>query len=362
MPEPQIPDSPGEVKYCHGCGLHCPAKDDVCLRCGYPLDRLAERQLLLSVIAELHQCACDGGAQVHINSLAQFSPQTIRSLRRVATYGGATRTVAWLIGHYRARLDQLSKPGEQIAKPIDPVQQGRVKQDAKDHAMISRLLWPLPNSQPDAVAGPEPNSGMVASPSVPLPTPRPAAASGPKQAMSPGVKSQPSVPLPRPHLRYPNLMTTVRPLIEAPDKSMMMLGTFMLLLAILALPFLRQFSLLAVVITVVAQLLFGSLAIITRRSQPFHNFSRLYAVFFSFTIPILVIDITSLYSSINIPTVIAVAALYASITYGAFAMHQRFSPFGYLATISLVTSVVAFTLIFQHGYQWATCGVLLLAL
>src|SRR5579875_290687 len=192
MPEPQIPDSPGEVKYCHGCGLHCPAKDDVCLRCGYPLDRLAERQLLLSVIAELHQCACDGGAQVHINSLAQFSPQTIRSLRRVATYGGATRTVAWLIGHYRARLDQLSKPQEQAAKRVEAVQQGEGRQDAKDHVMISRLLWSLPDSQP-ATAEP----GVVANPSAILPPP-------PLPVVRPEPKSkpQPPIPLPRPHLRY----------------------------------------------------------------------------------------------------------------------------------------------------------------
>ena len=380
MLEPQIPDSPGGVKYCHGCGLHCPAKDDVCLRCGYPLTRLAERQLLLSLIAELRQCADDGGAQVHIGSLAQFSSETIRSLRRVATYGGATRTVAWLIEHYRARLDQLSKPQEQAAKRVESVQQEEGRQNAKDHVMISRLLWSLPDSQPAAaepevlanraailppsspISRPESKPGLAGSSPVPLPTPRPAAASGPKRAVSPGMKSQPPMPLPRPHLRYPNLMKTVRPLIEAPDKSMMMLGTFMLLLAILALPFLRQFSLLAVIITIVAQLLFGSLAVITRRSQRFHNFSRLYAIFFTFTTPILVIDIISLHRSINIPAVIAVAALYAAVTYGAFALHQRFSPFGYLASISLIASVVAFTLTLQRGYQWATCGVLLLAL
>jgi hypothetical protein len=353
MLEPQIPDSSGGVKYCHGCGLHCPAKDDVCLRCGYPLNRLAERQLLLSVIAELHQCANDGGAQVHVGSLAQFSPETIRSLRRVATYGGATRTIAWLIEHYRARLDQLSKPEEQAAKPIEPVQQGKRRQDAEDHVMISRLLWPLPDSQP-AAAEPEAlaNRAAILPPSSPISRPE----------SKPGVAGSSPVPLPKPHLRYPNLMTTLRPLIEAPDKFMMMLGTFMLLLAILALPFLRQFSSLAIAITVAAQLLFGSLAIITQRSQRFHNFSRLYAIFFTFTTPILVIDIISLHSSINIPAVIAVAALYAAVTYGAFAVHQRFSPFGYLASISLIASVVAFTLTFQRGYQWATCGVLLLAL
>lgn len=351
MAEHQVSPSAQGVSNCRGCGFRISGASGTCPRCGYPMDPSEEFRLLAAVTADLKKCAGAGGANIRVNTLTQFSAPAIHALQRVAVYGGAARTVGWLIWHYQERLSELREAGIAAVSPADISREVTVKSEAKD--VMSTGVSPVALPPPSHARLP-----LVRSSVQPVPGGAAPARSG-VSPMPAGLQTT----LPAPRRPRPNYAATLRPLVDSPAGLMVALGTFLILIAILALPFLRQFSSLAIGVTVGAQIFFAAMAAATRRTARFREFSRLYAVFFAITIPLLVIDIVLVYQgSVNIPIVVAVAALYAAVTYGAFAIYQRFSPFGYLSAVSLVASVAAFALAFQDGYQWAACAALLPAL
>ncbi|HVB62352.1 MAG TPA: hypothetical protein VNE61_14245 [Ktedonobacteraceae bacterium] len=332
MPEqtPLLPATPARAWYCRGCGLRIVAESGVCARCGYPLDSAEEQRLLVDVTKDLRNFAGAGGANLPAGAVLHLSAPTIRALRRAASFGGAERTVGWLIWRYQMRLAELHEPGREMIPPAELSRQPTVA------PVVQR-------ASPPVFAPPAPPTVYTNAP----PT-----FAGPLPAQA----------LPAPPTLRPNHVATLRPLVDSPAGLMVALGTFLILIAILALPFLRQFSSLAIGVTIGAQLFFAAMAAATHRSAHFREFSRMYAVFFAITVPLLVIDIITLYSGANISIIIAMAAFYAAVTYGAFAIYQRFSPFGYLSMISLVTAVIACVLAFPGGSSWVASATLLLAL
>jgi hypothetical protein len=331
------------ASYCRGCGLRIVEESSACARCGYPFESAEEQRLLADVTADLRNFACAGGANLPTGAFLHLSAPTIRSLRRVASFGGAKRTIDWLIQHYQARLAELQGPGKAAILPTETAQQPTVA-PVVQRASLPAKLSPSPTVAPvvqRASPAPQPvhfNSQLtVADPS-----------------------SARALPAPRPP--RPNRVAQLRPLVDSPAGLMVALGTFLILVAILALPFLYPSSSLPIGVTVGAQFFFAAMAVATHRSARFREFSRMYTVFFVLTVPLLVIDIIRLYGVGNITIVVALAAFYAAVTYGAFAIYQRFSPFGYLSMISLVTAIIACVLAFTNDYGWIASATLLLAL
>jgi hypothetical protein len=353
---PLLPAHQIATQHCRGCGLRIVDESSSCARCGYPFESAEEQRLLADVTADLRKFAYAGGAYLPAGMFIHLSTPAIRALHRAASYGGAKRTIDWLIQHYQARLVELQEPGQVTIPPKEISQQPTVS-PVVQRASPPTIAPVVQRSSPSAEILQPPTA---VPPVVQRASPAPQPVHFNSQLRVADPSSAQVLPAPRP--TRPNRVATLRPLVDSPAGLMVALGTFLILIAILALPFLLHFPSLVIGVTVGAQFFFAAMAVATHRSTRFREFSRMYAVFFVLTVPLLVIDIIRLYGVGNITIVVALAAFYAAVTYGAFAIYQRFSPFGYLSMISLVTAIIACVLAFTNDYGWIASATLLLAL
>lgn len=329
---------------CLGCGYALPAQDEaVCPTCGYPLKIEQEVQLLDTALRDLRILAAAGGAALPIGRLAQISDTSVSALRRVARYGGAQLNVVGLTQRYQRRLQTLLQAPTSQAGQVGGVQGVSPSAPTNDPVRVAASI-----SQGSI----RPNQVLRSAPSGTVP------AAPPSRAFPP---STPPVQRPRPVPRAPRRspITTLRPLIESPAGLMVALGTFLLLLAILVLPFAFRGSPLPLPLTLGAQAFFVVMTIATRRSPRFRDFSGIYAGFFALTVPLLALDVFQSSLMTNLPWLIGLAALYATITYGAFAILQRFSPFGVLSVTALLVADIALTRAVTGSYQWVAATLLI---
>ncbi len=304
--------------FCKGCGWPLPEQAGAnCPTCAYPLEALQERRLLETAARDLQALVQAGGALLSVSGLARLSDTSIQALRRVAKYSHQPLPVIGLLQHYQRRLRELpsAPPSAQGSQPVPMLQESWARTETAGASV-------LPGALSASAAGPV------------------------------------ARPLPGGRAPRPSPIAVLRPLIESPAGLMVALGTFLLLIAILVLPFAFPGSPLPLPVTLGAQIFFAFMAISMRRSARFREFAGIYASFFALTVPLLAIDVFQSSLTTNVPWLVALAALYATITYGAFAISQRFSPFGVLCATALVVAVLAFTQAISGSYLWT--GTLLL--
>lgn len=340
---------------CPGCG-HPPRSqvDTLCPTCGYPFEFEAEMHLLTTMQHDLQLLSSVGGAYLPIAQLAQFSDTSLSGIRRVAKHGGASLTVIGLISHYHRRLQMLHQEAQRsLATGPQPSQAHAVQPTSS--SVLPNTLEHMATSTPSKViqkSFPLEQMAVKAAPLVALPL---------EQGPQPQITFS-SAPPPQQLRSTPRRspISTLRPLIDSPVGLMVALGTFLLLLAILGLPIILHNSPLPFLLTLVAQGFFAIMTVTIRRLTHFRTFSGIYTTFFASTVPLLALEAFQSSLMTNLPWLIGLAALYATITYGAFAVLQRFTIFGVLCIVALLVSDISLTLAVTGSYLWVAPTLLIL--
>ncbi|HLI71289.1 MAG TPA: protein kinase, partial [Ktedonobacteraceae bacterium] len=337
---------------CPGCGRPTPhSAGTSCPACGYPLDPAQERAMLDTVLRDLQPLAYTGGAFLPIASLAQLSDVSMTALRRVANNGGAHVSVSWLIQHYQNRMQAL-RAQRTAPTALAPGASSLKSPGAPATQTAARQRNASASKQPQAASTPAAANFTQQQPSASAPTSHPGFIPAPPSER----------PLPLPRVPRPGPVTALRPLIESPAGLMVALGTFLLLIAILVLPFAFPGEPLSLLITFGAQVFFAFMTVATHRSARFREFAGIYAGFFALTVPLLALDAFQSDLTTDIPLLIGLAALYATITYGAFAVTQRFSPFSVLSLTALFVADITLMPAITGSQQWTAGSLLCLAL
>jgi len=153
---------------------------------------------------------------------------------------------------------------------------------------------------------------------------------------------------------------------------MVLLGAFLILMAMLTFvlsptdPTRHPEPLFAFLVVLGTQIFFGAASIGTQRLSKFISVARIYTFVFVLLIPLLGIEGYLLLEKqtlhVGLPVIFVVAALYAALAYGAFAIYQRFSPFGYLGMMALAAADLAMVNVLHLGVEWYPAALMILAL
>ncbi len=309
---------------CNCCGLPVAAGNLAdCPRCGYPLGRDKEEQYLRS-----------------------FLP----GLQRVAAYGGQRMTVGQLIQHYRQRLNYLyqfkhfSKPSASVALTGIPAQP------------------PVPAIQTAREAELAGNSGV--------PTGVPSASAPPVPQIVRPVQASPVVPV---HVapvqqvpREPQRMFSLKTFFADQTINIVAsLGAFLILVGSLSFVATSTDLLLSFLVILVVHALFGLTGAVSYRFPSFRIVAAIYTAIFALQVPLVGFACYRLIAGhlieLSPPTLVAIAALYAAIVYGALAVYQQFRLFGYLAVVSLALADLACSSALHLNYWWWPSVFMLLA-
>ncbi len=338
-------------RLCRLCRQPLPAEmRGSCPACGYPADPLQEQHLLETVLPVLHPLARAGMAMVPVGGLAQLTLPALLLLRREAQYGRARLSLAQLIDAYARRLGEV--------RQLTAARQQRVAS-----APPARAAAPAGMRSP--LMGVPSHATAFGAP------PRTAVSSGGARSGQPaalvrtsgaptGSSAASAPPVCLPPRRSP--VAILRPLIESPTALMVALGTFLLVIAILVLPFAFRGSPLPLPVTAGAQAFFALMVVVTSRSTRFREFTGIYATFFAITVPLLALDLFQGALITNFWWLVTLAALYAAATYGALAVYQRFSPFAILAAVALIIACITLVIAVTADPHWVTGVLLVLAL
>lgn len=307
---------PATVPRCNCCGqpLSDTSVGENCLHCGYPIDVQKEER---------------------------FLEASLYDLQRVATYGGANITVNALIHRYRDRLLFLQHFKMKAAFVED-----KVSADQTENRIQART-----NGHVDIIPGKtaSPNDAMEVDAPQPVSLP-----TVPEIASSANTRSSAR-------------MFSLKSFLEDQTINIVAsLGAFLILVGSLSFVATTSDPALPFVILFIVHAIFGGVGIASYRFRNFRIVAAIYTAIFALLVPLVGFSAYRLVlgSQVHLDgfVLIAIAATYAAIVYGALAIYQRFSPFGYLSVVALVVAEFALALALHLGYWWWPCLVMLLAL
>lgn len=300
------------LSFCDCCGLRVDhALVDFCPNCQYP---------------------------VHPEKEQLFLETSIRDLRRVARYGGASIKVMDLVSRYEGRLHFLrtlktSSSSLLVAGPEQPVQAAQ---------MPPRVSPTWSSAQPDL------------QPAVALSVTRPLAAS--PVTGSPHISVQPAASMRGFALTGDAVVNIVAAL-----------GGFMILAGALGILLVTTNLWLSFLVVLAIHAVFGSTGLFVRRRFPvLRAVSTLYTLISALLVPLVAYSayrlVTNGIVDLSIPLLLTLSALYAAVIYALLAIAQRFVPFAYLSIVALLVGDLALAQTLHLAYWWWPCVAMLLAL
>lgn len=311
------------LSHCDCCGLPISSySEEDCPRCGYP---------------------------VNVSKEEQFLTLSIRDLQRVATYGGANLTVTGLIRRYQARLNYLRQqkmtavPAQEVQKSPQAAQPG--VSDKAAIPPVSEQVIPV-----NLFAPPVKEQAAIASPF--------AASAGEQAAALPVQPGQPAAP------RQPFSLRSF--FADQAITIVASLGAFLILIGALSFVVNTPNFLLSFLLIFGVQALFGIIGVVAYRFPNLRVVARIYTGIFTLLVPLTGFAAYGLiqgnYVQLSVPLLIAIAAAYAAIVYGALAIYQRFALFGYLGAMAIVVVDLAIARNFNLDYWWWPSMLMILAL
>ncbi|GCE24849.1 hypothetical protein KDA_03330 [Dictyobacter alpinus] len=291
------------ASHCNCCGLPIAGRGQDCPRCGYPIE----------LTEEMH-----------------FLERSLKDLGRVAVYGGAALNVSDLMSRYQRRLSYLSKVQAQPAVevnqqvPVDVVEPVPVQVAPARAAAITTPLADQGKSAMDV--------SLARTPAQPAPVPQ--------QAFS-----------------FQDFFADQSINIVAS------LGAFLILVGSLSFIATTPDFLLAFLVLLGVHAFFGATGAITFRFPQVRTVSIIYTAIFALQVPLVGFSFYRLLSNVQLtaPTLIAIAAAYATLAYSSLAIYQRFQLFGYLAAAALAVTDVATASALHLQFYWWPYAFLLLA-
>jgi hypothetical protein len=302
------------IPRCDCCGLPIDsAGNDYCSRCQYPINPVKEKR---------------------------FLEESIQHLKQVAMYGGAYITVADLIRRYEARLHYLhSLKDASMAASRQEI--GKQDTSEKRHSGETSILSPVP--QPVA---PILSLHELPEDSIPSQEPIPQLAVTPAQASA--------------RISFLSALSS-----DALVNIVASLGGFFVLVGALGFITTTANLLLAFLVVFFVHTVFGVTGLITHRFPSFRIVSGTYTIIFALLVPLVGFSAYRLVANnlveLSVPTLVALAALYAAVTYTMLALVQRFVPFAYLGLLALLVADLALARAFQWGYWWWPVAAMILA-
>ncbi len=134
------------------------------------------------------------------------------------------------------------------------------------------------------------------------------------------------------------------------------LGAFLILIGSLSFIATTSNLLLSFLVLFVVHAIFGGIGMLSYRFRSFRTVAAIYTTIFALLVPLVGFSAYRLVSGnmvhISTSTLVAVAAVYAMLTYGALAVYQKFSPFGYMGAIALLVATLATASALNLGYWW----------
>src|SRR5581483_3985055 len=297
--------------HCNCCGLPLsPQMGEDCPRCGYPIAIFKEEQFLIS---------------------------SLRDLRRVADHGGANITITQLMRHYQNRLDLLRQ-----------VQQ-----------------TPVPFAGAQSVA-PTPQTEKVQIPVQLFPPQSPVKMPAAVQQEQP--VGQPSV-APVAVQAYPVHKTPARVFslkaffADQTINIVVSLAAFLILIGTLG--YVATNSnlsnlFLSFIVMFIAHAIFGLIGTLAywfrSRLSSLRIIAAVYTTIFALLVPLVGFSgyrlVAGQIVGLAPSTVVAIAAVYAAIVYGALAVYQKSAPFGYLSVVAQAVATLAVASAFNLNYWW----------
>ncbi|HLZ80907.1 MAG TPA: hypothetical protein VKP04_04685, partial [Ktedonobacteraceae bacterium] len=368
----QIPISP----ICDSCGL--PIRPDFgedCPRCHYPLS-LVKEELFLEA--------------------------SLRDLQRVAYYGGANLTISGLIGRYRMRLDYLRRLKASVAsvssiaiqpsRPPLPSQTNRVSPQPvipQEVAPLAPTVSPLESAR---VAVPPELSVPPVLPPAAVHTQSTQAPATIQKDIEPGYhipyieKQIREVPAPKPP-PLPVVSAIVVPsgqehqspprrgfsfswrsfVVDQAITIIGLLGAFLILMGALSTVVTTGGNpLLSFLIVFGVHAFFGIAGVISFRFANFKLIARIYSGIYVLLVPLVGYTGYNLMLGtqiqLSVPTLIAIAAVYAAIVYTLLAIYERFPIYGYLGVMAVIVADLAVAASLHLNYWWWPSMLMLLAL
>jgi hypothetical protein len=368
----QIPFSP----ICDCCGL--PIRPDFgedCPRCHYPLS-LVKEELFLEA--------------------------SLRDLQRVANHGGANLTISGLIGRYRIRQDYLRRLKASVVST---------------YPILIQSARPLEQS-PTNIASPQPVIPQEVVPLVPTFSPlesahvavppEPSFPAIPPLAVAHNQSAQTPAPIHKDigqgdHIPYmekqngevlapkppplPVVSAIVVPSGQEPqspprrgfsfswrsfvvDQAITiigLLGAFLILMGALSSVVTTGANpLLSFLIVFGVHAFFGIAGVISFRFANFKLIARIYSGIYVLLVPLVGYTGYNLMLGtqiqLSVPTLIAIAAVYAAIVYTLLAIYERFPIYGYLGAMAVIVADLAAAASLHLNYWWWPSMLMLLAL
>ncbi len=249
-----------------------------------------------------------------------FLIAAVSDLERVARYGGAQLTVQTLIQRYQRRLVALRQPvtvGTASTRPLPvvPVQQ----------LQFQPQPGPVPVLQPAAISSVSASARVEAASAF---------------SLSSFFADQTI-----------NIVAS--------------LGAFLVLVGSLSFVATTANLLLSFLVMFLVHAIFGTVGVVTYRFRSFRTVAAIYTAVFALLVPLVGFSgyrlIAGHLITLSTPTLIAIVASYAALTYGALAVYQRFQPFGFFAAISLIVTDLAIASANHLNFWWWSCLLMVLA-
>src|SRR5579885_920138 len=307
--------------HCDCCGLPLsPQMGEDCPRCGYPIAVFKEEQFLIS---------------------------SLRDLRRVADHGGANMTVRQLIVRYQSRLNFLQQvemaPASIAAPPVVPVPEAEKVQSP---VQLATTLPPVKMQEPAQPVAP------VVRPSISPVTPigRPPV--------------QPAATRPSPVREVPTRVFSLKAFFADQTINIVVsLAAFLILIGTLG--YVATNSnlsnlFLSFVVMFIAHAVFGLIGTLAywfrSRLSSLRIIAAVYTTIFALLVPLVGFSGYRLVAGhlveLSPAALVAIAAMYAAIVYGALAVYQKFAPFGYLSVVAQAVATLAVASAFNLNYWW----------
>ena len=340
--------------HCDCCGLPItPQAGEDCPRCKYPVNFAKEERFLASALQDL---------------------------QRVATYGGVNMSVRDLIHRYQVRLTYLRQ-----------LKAGAALVQRQPQAVSPRRVQPAPMREEDYPVQPQerPSAVPFASPTSPVSKKAEEVWVHPPAIGSTGT---PVPPMQSPHRVEPVSLPIAASAPPAPVvavqerkaprtfsfswKSFLadqvitiigLLGAFLILIGALSSVITTgKNSLLSFLIVFGVHAFFGVAGVIAFRFVNFRLIARIYTGIYTLLIPLVGFTAYNLvggnYIQLSAPTLVVIAAIYATIVYILLAVYERFVIFGYLGAMALLVADLALAVDLNLGFWWWPSMLMLLAL
>ena len=321
--------------HCDCCGLPInPQAGEDCPRCKYPVNFAKEERFLASALQDL---------------------------QRVATYGGVNMTVRDLIHRYQVRLDYLRQLRAGAAL-VQRQPQATPPPQARPVAVPSALPTSPVNKKVEQVAVQPPTLGSAGTP---IP---PSARMGP--VVVPAATSAAPAPVVTVQERKPRRTFSFSWksfLLDQVITIIGLLGAFLILIGALSSVITTgKNSLLSFLIVFGVHAFFGVAGVIAFRFANFRLIARIYTGIYTLLIPLVGFTAYNLvggnYIQLSAPTLVVIAAIYATIVYILLAVYERFVIFGYLGAMALLVADLALAVDLNLGSWWWPSMLMLLAL